>query len=96
MQPAIAIPPYDEEKVKRLVGLRCAVPVLSNPAKRWWVTIKSVHFIHQRCVLCKVAADHPRFGKERWVALDECQWRGQKTEPLFVAIFKARQTTKDL
>ena len=90
MQPTFAIPPLTEEGVQKLVGQRCTVPVMSNKAKKWWVTIKAVQISPSGQVYCRVVADHHKFGRERWVFLAECRWRNHIDDPLLQAISKAR------
>jgi hypothetical protein len=94
MQPIFAIPPLTEEGVQKLVGQRCKVPVLSNPRKNWWVEIKEVRWTPAAKVICRVVADHHRFGRERWVILGDCRWRNHIDDPLLQAVAKARGERK--
>jgi hypothetical protein len=90
MQPPCAIPPYHEESLKKLIGLRCSVPRLTRPNKVWWVTIEEVQYISPNAAAVWVEG-HRMFGKGRWVSLADCGWNGRNwDDPLIQAITKAR------
>ena len=94
MQPIAAIPPYDPDEVKQLVGVRCRVPQRTNPSKHWWVEIAAVEFINEHCVCVLIEANHNKFGTPYWRALKDCWWRGQENDPLLLAMAKARAAAR--
>ena len=46
--------------------------------------------MNERSVAVLVAADHHKFGKPRWVQLNQCRWRGHIDDPFVASIVKAR------
>lgn len=47
-------------------------------------------FINELSVAVLVAAHHHKFGKPRWVQLNQCRWRGHIDDPFVASIVKAR------
>lgn len=96
MQPAIAIPPYDPDRIQALKGLRVRVPTISNPNKYWWVDITDTRYISAASVFVLVAGDLDlerrfRFGKPKWVGLGAIRFKGHTDDPMIIAVIKARE-----
>lgn len=99
MQPAIAIPPYDPERIQALKGLRVRVPTISNPHKFWWVEIIDTRFISQATVLVLVAGSGDvdlskrfRFGNPKWVGLGAIRFKNHTDDPFLIRIIKGRES----
>jgi hypothetical protein len=90
MQPAASIPPYTEEGLERLKGLLCRFPVKSNPAKGWWGEITHVRFVNANSAAVWIVPNCAKAGNCRWVDLSTVTFRHTKTDPLAMAICRAR------
>lgn len=92
MQPAAAIPAYDEESLKTLVGLRVQVPK-KNGKGTWWMEIKEVRFFTPNSAAFWVKGG-PASGKARWIDPAFVRFRKHCDDPILIAIHKARSLNK--
>lgn len=88
MQPACAIPPYDPETLKQLVGLRIRVKRIGS-SKFWWREIVDTRFVTPKAALVKLAAG-PCHQKPRWIGVSELLFQKHTDDPLAIALQKAR------
>jgi hypothetical protein len=96
MQPPEAIPPYDEQEIENLIGKWCRVPAIKNPHRGDWCQVTDVRFLSPQMSLVWVVGGR-RFGKPRYVRIADVRWKGKKqTDPLIVALIKARAKAKAL
>lgn len=91
MQPWPAIPPFDPEELKLLIGLNVRVPVATNPKKNWWVEIQDVRYVNPNAALALCAGRGGFFGKPKWFSVEAIKFRGHIECPAAQAILKARK-----
>lgn len=90
MQPASAIPPYDPERLETLVGMRCAVPRLSNRYRVWWVRISKVEYVNQVKAVVRLVGGKA-FGRPKHYELSDVRFKNHSNDPLVIAVIKGRE-----
>jgi len=100
MQPAYSIPPFTEDGLNKLVGIKAAWAIKAprNPSRRsfWWGEITDVRFVNPHSAAVFIQPNTARAGHAKWHDLKHVRFHGHVDEPIKISIHRAQLEYKRL